>query len=422
MRHLFAICLLAGCYKPSTESCYYTCATQGAPCPSGLTCVAGNLCAAPGESCSIGGDAMPDSDPGIDAPPAVCGDGMRMPGELCFNSPLTFTSTTAPFDGVLADRNGDSRLDLLYVTAVGMRTHANLGTALDTNVSNSPISNNARNMRPLQLDMNPSAELLITSDAGLESWGFVSSLMNYTRTGMYPVVVQVASFEVGKMTDGTIGDIVGLDNASLRVYRIDGPGTATPMGSTPVTPNSRVVVGQLTSDLRSDVLLLSPTGITAFIGSPAGLGAGMSTPMTSPVADAKIGDLDGDGDGDIVFAVQVTGGSSSQLGVMRGNGTGSFAPPQLITVQDLGGALEVVDLDNDGREDVIAIRTGPASQRALLLYRSRPDASFEPPVVVPLPGTSAKLSARGSFNGDMVPDIVVTDTLDSKIYVFPSNP
>lgn len=427
MRHLLAICLLAGCYKPATESCYYTCATQGSPCPSGLTCVAGNLCAAPGESCSIGGDAMPDSGPESDAPPAVCGDGMRMPGEICFKSPLTFASFTTPFDGVLADRNGDSRLDLLYLTSSGVQTHANLGMTLDPAVMNNGSTNNARAMRPVQLDPNPSAELLISTDVGMESWAFNASTISYARTGQFPLIVQVLAFETGKMTDGGVGDVIVLDGSNLRVYRLDGPNNATLMSSipAPITPNSKVVVGQLTSDLRSDVLLLSQTGIIAYIGSPNGLdsSSAIQTPTTMPVTDAEIGDLDGDGDGDIVFVVQSqTGGTAGQLGVMRGNGTGTFASPVFITVPDLGGALEVVDLDNDGREDVIAVRTGPAAQRALLVYRTRSDASLEPPVVLPLPGSFAKLSARGSFNGDMVPDIVVTDTLDSNVYVFPSNP
>ena len=350
-----------------------------------------------------------------------------MPGEICFGTALAFPSLVQPMDGVLADRNGDSRLDLLYLTANAVRSHANLGTTLDPNSTQGQNTQNARSMRPVQFDANPNVELLIATDVGLESWQFTASSNNYVRIGQYPLIIQVATFEVGKMTDVGVTDVISLDGSQLDVYRIEGPTNATTVSSigVPSTPNSKLVVGQLTNDMRSDVLLLSSNGITAYVGGPAGIASSSArpTPVTTTVSDAAIGDLDGDGDGDIVFVVQtVPGGPPGQLGVMRGNNTGSFANPVLMTVQDLGGSVAMADLDNDGRDDVITFRNGAAPNRTLLVYRGRADGGLEMPVTFPLPGSQGKLSVRGSFNGDMVPDIVVTDTFGSNVYVFPSNP
>jgi hypothetical protein len=427
MRSLIALCLVAGCYKPATDSCYYACATQGTPCPSGLTCVAG-MCST-GEVCDpIGGDGpMIDSGPDIDAPPPACGNNTATVGEICYDPALVFPSFSgnAPYDGILADRNNDSRLDLVYLTSSGITTHPNLGMALSTAGSQGPSINNARVMRPFQLDGTTGHELLIATDGALEAWQYSVTSLDYARAGMFSPIGQVTFFEFAKISDSPIGDVVVVDatTGTLELHRIDGPGTSTTLSieTVGIGQNGKVAVGQLTNDQRADVLLLSQVGVKMYTGTNNGLVGGPSLLGATSVADARIGDIDGDGDGDIVYVVASQGSAPmGQLGVILGDNSGTFPAPQITTLLDLGGAIELADLDSDGRQDVIVVRTG--AQRALLVYRGRSDGMLELPVALPLPGVFGRISARGSFNGDTVPDIVVSDAQGNNVYVFPSNP
>lgn len=59
----------------------------------------------------------------------------------------------------------------------------------------------------------------------------------------------------------------------------------------------------------------------------------------------------------------------------------------------------------------------------MLVLRGKPDGSRAVPMMVPVTTTTAShVSARGDFNGDQVPDIVVTDTVGRRLIVIPSRP
>ncbi|MCX5747019.1 MAG: hypothetical protein NT062_31500 [Proteobacteria bacterium] len=58
-RPALLLSLLAGCYRPSVESCQYTCSATQA-CPDGLACT-NNQCAMPGDTCTGGDAAVPDA-------------------------------------------------------------------------------------------------------------------------------------------------------------------------------------------------------------------------------------------------------------------------------------------------------------------------------------------------------------------------
>ena len=128
------------------------------------------------------------------------------------------------------------------------------------------------------------------------------------------------------------------------------------------------------------------------------------------VAALDIGDVTGDGRGDIVAP---TFGCSQVLNVYRQKRDGSLAEPIWYPLEaQLGEAVEVKDMNGDGRKDVIvghgddAYR--PVSHFGIFLQRSvgtlRPEAIFDLPPQSHYEPTGMDVA---SINGDSRPDVVL---------------
>ncbi len=426
MRSILVACLLAGCYQPTTESCYYRCAAGANPCPSGLECSAG-MCATPGTNCSASGDgagsdAVSDSLPGIDGAPPMCGNGIAVVGEICYRQPLAFDTPGAlgfPVDGVLGDYDRDGDLDLIYLQT---GTNGAVQAYLQTLGSFSPTMpgpalGNPTFLRAFDLDASsPSVELIVGSGSGITTFGYSGGpMMISTLTDS--TIGSIAT--IANVTNGPITDVVTV-GTSVSVYRYNASFMLSRVSSTGTSGGLDVSAGRLTNDGFADVAIGGTSGITLFQGMSSGLSSSQLL-MTSPVNELEVGDINDDGFNDIVFVVNDGGsGMPGKIGVMRGAGDGTFAAASTTSLVNLGGALAMRDIDGDGSLDVITVRTG--LDRALAIFRGRSDGLLEPPVFVALPGASAQLSVRGDFNNDSIPDIVVTDRVTRRIYVFPSDP
>jgi len=425
MRGLLVVCLLAGCYQPATESCYYRCAAGATPCPSGLACSAG-MCVTPGEQCPpTGSDAvLPDSLPGIDAPPATCRNGIAVVGEICYSQAITIdTNTTAFADGVLGDYDGNGTVDLIYLvtgsSSGGVRVHLQTQGMFAATASGQGVPS-ATFLRIADLAPSPAVELIVGTTMSIQTFGYegggpmmLSSLTDTTLGG---------NAVLGGITNnGPLPDIVTI-GTNLSVYRYQPSLTPMRVGSTPGSGFSghEITAGRLDGDSFADIAIGGTSGITTFRGQSSGLISQQVVLMGTTVSDLEIGDVNRDGRNDIVFVVADVGPGPGQIGVMLGNGDGTFAAPMMTQFDDLGGAVALRDIDGDSHEDVIAVRTGAA--RALAIFRGRSDGLLEPPVFVDLPGTSAQISVRGDYNGDLVPDIVVTDRAARALHVFASDP
>jgi hypothetical protein len=132
----------------------------------------------------------------------------------------------------------------------------------------------------------------------------------------------------------------------------------------------------------------------------------------------SIADLNGDGKPDLIM-VNYTGDNSGDgsVSVLLGNGSGTFGKP---VVYDSGGggptAIVVVDLNHDGKPDLIVVNQGcpTTGSDCLGVLLNNGNGSFQP-VVVYASGGSALASGGttvspvvvGDLNGDGKPDLVV---------------
>lgn len=128
------------------------------------------------------------------------------------------------------------------------------------------------------------------------------------------------------------------------------------------------------------------------------------------------GDFNNDGKLDLAYL-----DSSSTLHVLLGNGDGTFRDGQDIPLPvGIGGGVAVADINQDGRLDIVLGGGGPQAQVGVLLGNG--DGTFQPIVIstfAPAGPNYAAIGAAGiaDVNGDGKLDLVVTDSLNDAVYV-----
>lgn len=182
-----------------------------------------------------------------------------------------------------------------------------------------------------------------------------------------------------------------------------------------------------------DVVTLNSLGQGKTVGVMPGEGGGrFRAPTAATVSSvteefvnsprsAAVGDFNNDGKPDIV--VPYDDGSSSGVGLMRGNGDGSFEPAEPIILLPTNGnattGMAAADVNGDGNLDLVVAETpypAPSKPDALyvLLGNGHGEFTVEPPIVIePMPGSTAERAFLQAVsivdvNGDGRPDILVT--------------
>jgi hypothetical protein len=173
--------------------------------------------------------------------------------------------------------------------------------------------------------------------------------------------------------------------------------------------SSAIVADDLDKDGKVDVAVLDsdqgPPELSVFLGNGDGtLRVGQKLAVSVP-SSLALGDLDGDGKSDLVVP-----GGQSLVGVLTGNGDGTFATHGTYPTGGQGneiGALALADVNGDGHLDALAIEVGGG---ALYVLPGKGDGSFAAPLtftVTTAQTIRATAFAVGDVNGDGKPDVVV---------------
>lgn len=244
----------------------------------------------------------------------------------------------------------------------------------------------------------------------------------WTQTSTIAWPYQMTARLVDLNNDGRL-DLVSVDGASHTVflwYQQSAGGFSTPVSikvpmpdDFPTNPAFKSVnIGDINGDGRPDIVLVDTTSLTAksvmtlaqradgtFSTTPSYLPASSSSPK-----NVAIGDINGDGRADVV----VTGDDfyTGFVAIYTQDSSGQLGQPQL---RSGGGAInqvDIVDMNGDGRKDVVVTRrTSGIGSVGVMLQRRDGSLTEEESTSV----SSAPMNAVviGNLNGDLLPDVAL---------------
>lgn len=193
---------------------------------------------------------------------------------------------------------------------------------------------------------------------------------------------------------------------------IDGACTPTIFGeANHAVPTGKAPRGLVLADFNGDGALDFATadtnggGVTVGLSSAAGFATHAFAAVAYPYA-LRAGDFDNDGYPDLV----VTGISSgASVGILMNDGDGTFQAPRTYVQYD-SEDVEVLDANEDGNLDVVAIYPYTSDRNALFLGNG--DGTFTRGTN-PLVGGHAVRVRTADMNGDGHADLVVADQASS---------
>jgi hypothetical protein len=202
--------------------------------------------------------------------------------------------------------------------------------------------------------------------------------------------------------DGKL-DIITLNHrgsppaVTLSVLLGNGDGTLQPAIDGPIdAAGGALIAADLDRDGNADLVVSEPDGFRILLGNGDGtFRRGNDYPQAQP---AQAIDLDGDHKLDLI-ATGLDGGVVVQLG----NGDGTFGPA-LTNRPAPGTLLAAVDVNHDGKPDLLALAGAPDST-VLRVMLGAGDGTFAAPIDGP--ATTGGSTAVADITGDGHPDLVL---------------
>jgi hypothetical protein len=314
---------------------------------------------------------------------ATAGDTFQPGGSY----PIGGTAT----DVAVADLNGDGRLDLAVTASssrsVGVLLARDDGT-YDPAVSypTTPIDSIFSGPTALAVgDLDADGRLdLVTANYDSDIVPSTVSVLLGSSDGTFAPRLDFST--ANGPCDVAIGDLTGDGTMDLAVANRysnvasvlpgRGDGTFKPKVDYHADGASAVAIGDLDHDGRRDLVVAGGDLLSVLLGRPDGtLADAVEYDLSNSTRAVAIADLDIDGHPDLVATVSLsptvassTTDPSGVIGVLLGNGDGTFAPPAEYVAGSTPNDAAIGDLDDDGRPDIVV--TNGATETATVLYNS----------------------------------------------------
>ena len=324
-------------------------------------------------------------------------------GDGTFQSAKTFPCGTNPSGILVGDFNGDGKLDLAVFMA------GNTTTSVSAEVRILLGNGDGTLQAPVVTTLTPSAQTFAVGDFNGDKKGDLIIGSSGTTSGSF----------------------------SLQIFQGNGDGTFPAGQNIPVggLKSPHVAVGDFNKDGKLDLavdagglLFLQGQGDGTFVAGTA------TTPLALGTANNFwVADLNNDGNLDLVVSSTIFScggsiirfcGTSQDVGVFLGTGTGTFATEQVFATANAGifgntliSALAIGDFNGDGKLDVVyRQKTGKIPHLgplALLVRLGKGDGTFATPIPFADPGIP--IAAAQDFNGDKLTDLVLVDTANGNV-------
>ena len=210
----------------------------------------------------------------------------------------------------------------------------------------------------------------------------------------------VPDLAVVNSTDNSVSILLGQGNGQF----VPAPGSPVATGSSPIS----AAVGDFNGDGFTDLAVANEgdSAVTILLGTGNGTFNAVVGPSTvfSPWF-LTVADFNGDGILDLATADGWGGGMYT---ILLGVGDGTFAQPMTSSAGNYPASIAVADFNGDGIPDLGIADEADNSVNILL---GNGDGTFTQPANSPVnTGTSPGSTAVGDFNGDGVPDLILTDS------------
>jgi len=236
-------------------------------------------------------------------------------------------------------------------------------------------------------------------------------LGNGDGTFQKPVLYQAGANTVisGDLRNNGISDLVITNPGihSIGVMLGNGDGTFQPVVRYPDTKGEPVFAafGDFKNDGNLDVVVVDEGGYCPCVSVLLGNGNGTLQPamhMTAPYPTQVlgVGDFNGDGNLDVVTAGQF--GGTNLMGVLLGNGDGTFRTGASYAVYNGPQSIAVADFNGD---HILDVAVAEPEGQAISIFLGNGDGTFRAAATVGAYFPAFVVSA--DFNGDGIPDLAV---------------
>ncbi len=305
----------------------------------------------------------------------MLGDGA---GNLSTPAIVTLPNSSSFVGPVIADFNGDNKLDVAVVDA----TH------------------NGPGGRP---------RFHVAFGDGLGGFG---SIVSTSFDGDEPFSVNGGDLNGDGKTDLVTVNRGGGNNleGAISIALSDGAGHFTmqpdPSVRTPSNPVG-IAFADFNKDGKMDLAVPSGFGFSILLGNGAGGFAPRIHTTTANSSSLRSADFNGDGNVDLAMVSEEFNG---KISVVLGDGTGGFGAPLQFTFGNFPSDLAVADFNNDGKTDVAVLigqqdpSPNPVRSNVVLMLGDG-TGGFGPPFTMPTERAAARI-ITADLNGDARPDII----------------
>src|SRR6266705_2528158 len=260
---------------------------------------------------------------------------------------------------------------------------------------------------------------LAASDAAISAEGLFLPVVSYNSGGFLLTFVAVADVNGDGRPDLLVANGQGDNSTvAVLLGKGDGTFQPAQTYSSGYEPTS-IVVADVNDDGRPDLLVsilcTSTLDCQGLAGVLLGNGDGTFQPVATYLSGGffaesiKAADVNGDGKPDLLvsnFSTNVIQSGNGVVGVLLNNGDGTFQPVQ---TYDSGGGntgeIEVADVNSDDKFDLLVANGGLPGYLGVLLGNG--DGTFRPAQSYNTTGTHGATLAVADVNGDGRPDVVV---------------